>query len=109
MSDETSSKVALQDSSNASATSSGHSSPAANASISIHGAGLAIAILALAMSASAIGALLVMYSTMHILIDAKVQAGTAKAEAIANQARVDARVSIDKIQELRVELARKQP
>lgn len=91
-----------------SATSSGECSHAASASVSIHGAGLAIAILALVMSASALGALVVIYSSIHMIIDAKVQAGTAKSEAIANQARVDARVSIDKIQELRVELARKE-
>jgi len=67
--------------------------------------GLIVAILALATAMLAMGAVGMMYAMTPTLIDAKVQAGVAKSEVMANQARVDARVTLDKIEELRVKQA----
>jgi len=66
-------------------------------------AGLAISIVALVLAGIAGGVLLM----MPALIDAKVQAGMAKASNEAHDARVDSRVALDKVEEVRVQLAAK--
>jgi len=66
-------------------------------------ASLAISVVALVLAGIAGGVLLV----MPALIDAKVQAGMAKAANEAHDARVDSRVALDKVQEVRVQLAAK--
>lgn len=58
---------------------------------------------ALILASLAIGALLFLPG----YIDAKVQAGSAKAEATAQEARTHARVALDNVQTARLKLAEK--
>lgn len=66
-------------------------------------ASLTLSVVALALAGIAIGVLIM----MPALIDAKVQAGIAKAEATSHAADTNARVAIDKVEEVRVQLAAK--
>ncbi len=65
--------------------------------------GLYISILALALAGIALG----LWLNQSQIIDAKVQAGIAKAEASAHAAETNSRVALDKFDELRVKLAEK--
>lgn len=62
-----------------------------------------VSVIAMILAGIAIGVLIVMPS----LIDAKIQAGVAKAEATAHAADTNSRVALDKFDELRIELAKK--
>lgn len=66
-------------------------------------ASLTLSVVALALAGLAVGVLI----TMPALIDAKVQAGIAKAEATSHAADTNARVAVDKVEEIRVQLAAK--
>jgi hypothetical protein len=65
--------------------------------------GLYISILALAMAGIALG----LWLNQAQIIEAKVQAGVAKAEATSHAADTNARVAMDNVQQLQVQLAAK--
>ncbi len=74
----------------------------------------ALAIVALVFSVGALVALYMLSSAQERLatrdqqvVDAKILAGSAKTEAIANAAQVNARVAVDKVQNIKVELAKR--
>lgn len=70
-------------------------------------ASLTLSVVALALAGIAIGALVTVGIFLPSFVDAKVQSGIAKAEASAHDARVDSRVALDKVEEIRVQLASK--
>jgi hypothetical protein len=74
----------------------------------------ALAIVALIFSVGALVALYVSGQAQDRLatkdqqvVDSKIQAGVAKTEATANAAQVNARVALDKVQNVKVELAKR--
>lgn len=69
--------------------------------------GLYLAVLALIISALCLGLFLMQTFLMPQIIDAKIQAGGAKTEALANEARINARVAVDEIERMRTALAAK--
>jgi hypothetical protein len=66
---------------------------------------LYISIFAMVLSALCLGLFLMQTFLMPQIIDAKIQAGSAKAEAVANEARTNARVALDKVEDIRPKLA----
>lgn len=82
--------------------------------ISIKADANALAIVALILSVGCLVALYMQSSARDRqvekndqIVDAKILAGSAKTEAIANAAQVNARVSLDKVQNIKVELAKR--
>lgn len=67
----------------------------------------ALAIVALVAACIALG-MVAMYVILQAqIIDAKIQAGAAQAEATAREARTNARVALDKVEDFRTKLAAK--
>ena len=66
-----------------------------------------LAIIALVASCLSLGAVGMYVVLAAQIIDSKIQAGAAQSEAVANQARVDARVSLDEVQRIRSRLEAK--
>lgn len=66
-----------------------------------------LAIIALVAACIALGAVCMYVILAGQIIESKIQAGAAKSEAVANQARVDARVSLDEVQRMRSRLEAK--
>lgn len=71
--------------------------------VRIHLSDRAMSVIAIILAALAIGILIMMIP----LIDAKVQAGGARAEATANTANQHARIALDKVEDFRAKLAEK--
>lgn len=65
--------------------------------------GLYVSILSLSLAGVSLG----LWLNLSAIIDAKVQAATAKSEATAHAADTNARVAIDNVQQLQVQLAEK--
>lgn len=71
-----------------------------------HG-GKVLAIVALVAACVALGMVAMYVILAAQLIDAKIQAGAARAEATAQEARSNARVALDKVEDFRTKLAAK--
>lgn len=72
-------------------------------SMRVHISDRALSVVAIILASLAIGILIMMVP----LIDAKVQAGSAKAEATATTANQHARIALDKVEDFRAKLAEK--
>jgi hypothetical protein len=64
-----------------------------------------LSILAMILATLVLGALVMLVFQLSSLIDAKIQAGSAKAEAEAHVARVDARYALAEVENMRTQLA----
>lgn len=105
MSDERNSaayRTALQDSSDESIRNSGTIAQGGSATLNDR-SGLYVAILALALAGIALG----LWLNQSQIIDAKVQAAVAQANATASTAETHARVALDKVEDFRAKLAEK--
>jgi hypothetical protein len=88
---------------------SANSAPVArggNATVSDHGS-KTLAIIALISSCVALGAVSMYVILQAQIIDSKIAAGAAKAEATSWAAKTDARVALDKVEDVRTKLAEK--
>jgi hypothetical protein len=84
----------------------GNSAPVANATIHDR-TSLYLAIVAMVLSALCLGLFLMQTFLMPQIIDAKVAAGMAQAQATAVTANQHARVALDKVEDFRTKLAAK--
>jgi hypothetical protein len=66
-----------------------------------------LAVVALVAACLALGAVSMYVILAAQIVDAKIQAGSAKAETLANESRVNARVSLDEVERIRLQLASK--
>lgn len=81
-----------------------HRTNSPSAHVVVHDkSGLYIAVLAIVLSCVNLGVL----AMLPTIIDAKVQAGTARAEAIANSGREHARIALDKVEQTQIQLGAK--
>lgn len=79
-----------------------HYSPSAH--VVVHDkSGLYVSVAAIVLACVNLGVLL----TIPTIIDAKVQAGVAKAEMVANAGREHARIALDKVEQTQVQLGSK--
>jgi hypothetical protein len=94
------------DSSSVSVSSNAPNSSAANASYTDHGSKV-LGIVALVSSCVSLGAVAMYVILASQLIDSKIQAGIAKSEQTSHAAETNARVALDKVQNIKVELAKR--